>query len=97
MNTIKINVRKNSLTFDFSSLNFNDTLNALLNAILAAANQTVLNAPAEQQPQLREALFHAMNQQFSTLLASFDPETDMRPDLTAEAMLDAELNYLSKQ
>lgn len=66
-------------------------INTCLTSILATMNQAVAAAPPELRQQLKEHLFDSFNEAASSLLASFAPDIDLRPDITEEAILQLEL------
>lgn len=70
------------------------TAQEFLNSILAAQfnlfNNILRQAPEEEQTKLKEELYDMFNFAASAFLKAFDPERDLRPDLTAEAILAAE-------
>jgi len=59
---------------------------ALLQTLLSAYNQVSTAAPALQQQAVRENLYDLFNWKASTLLQTFIPDKDLRPDLTEEAI-----------
>lgn len=72
-------------------LTLNDILDLTLSANLAVMNSSLENVPTENKEQLKEHLFNTFNIAASALLAQFAPEIDLRPDITEEALLKAEL------
>lgn len=48
----------------------------------------------EDRQELKEYLFDQANEVFSTILASFAPEIDLRPDITEEAIMELEMKNL---
>lgn len=59
---------------------------ALLQTLLSAYNQVSSAAPADKQQLIRENLYDMFNWKASTLLQTFIPDKDLRPDLTEEAI-----------
>ncbi len=67
-----------------------DTLTAALCTVqLGAMKQTVSNS-GENGSQVEEALYHMYNLAASNLLSTFAPEIEMRPDITAQAIMELE-------
>lgn len=60
------------------------------NSILYYANAFLESVPAEKQPEVKGQMYDMLNEKFSALLELFAPEMELRPDLTAEALLKAE-------
>lgn len=81
-------------------LDFLTTTDLLLSALLAMMESTVEAAPPQHKLDVKEVLFESFNVAASTLLAQFAPHIELRPDITEEAILKAELdlapNYLNK-
>lgn len=67
-----------------------------LSACMAVMNTTLAKAPKEQEQDLKEHLFETFNIAASTLLAQFAPDIELRPDITEEAILNAELDIAHK-
>jgi len=60
-------------------------------SILGMLHQTLDQAKAEEKADLKEYLFDQSNELFSSILNAFAPEIELRPDITEEAILRAEL------
>lgn len=71
--------------------------NIVLTATLEFMETILQNAPDESKAQLKELIFNEFNDAASNLLARFAPEIDMRPDITEQAMLEAEVNYIDRK
>lgn len=79
-----------------NTIPFNTLNNMLLTAVLSAMNAIMEQArrdhlPYKQKQELKEYLFDEFNMAASTLLATFAPDIELRPDLTEEAILEMEL------
>lgn len=74
------------------NLNLEDTL-----LLLGSAFLHILNRAAETTPKDKEILYDSANALFSNILQSFAPEIEMRPDLTVEAILEAENAILDRK
>lgn len=72
-------------------------LSATLNCTLGVLNATVAKTPPEEREQCREAMYDLFNQSASALLEVFIPDKELRPDLTAEAIMKMENNLLDAQ
>ena len=61
---------------------------------LQMLNQSLANVPEEKKQEFKEHVFDQVNFLYSAILNNFAPEIEMHPDLTTEAMLEAEVNYI---
>jgi len=73
-----------------------EAINVFLSTILTMMNNTVKATPHHLQQDITNYLFDLFNQSASTLLAQFCPDKDLRPDITEEALLIAELQIQEK-
>lgn len=91
-NQIYFNIKddKVKLSFKDNSLSITDFLQVVSTGILTAMQGIVNSAPIEQQESIKEDLYDLYNAAASNTLHYFAPEIDMRPHLTAQAILDAE-------
>ena len=78
------------------AIDFPTMLDLTLSAVLAMLNSTVEHTPKQHKQDVKQLLFDSFNQAASTVLAQFAPEIDLRPDITEEAIFQAELNLLPK-
>lgn len=97
-NYIHIKLKDGKVGVNFqSNLPVDDFLALMSTAILSALRQTVAALPKEEQPSATEQLFDMYNAAASNTLHLFAPEIDMRPNLTEQAILEAENNILIRQ
>ena len=71
-----------------------DLLAALFTAVLSTARAMLASVPEEHQEDATEEIYDMINAGASNVLELFAPEIEMRPDLTVEALLDAENKIL---
>ena len=74
-------------------LNLEDALLLLGSAFLHILNRA---ADSNKDPAVKDALYDAANSLFSNILKEFAPEIEMRPDLTVQAILEAENAILDR-
>lgn len=72
-------------------------VSATLNCTLGVLNATVAHLPEEQKQQGREALYDMFNVAASALLEAFIPDKELRPDLTAEAIIKMENELINQK
>lgn len=70
-------------------------IDMILTAILPILNNVVQQTLPAHRPQIKAMLYDLTNQKMSALLETFAPEIEMRPSLTAEALLKAENEVLA--
>lgn len=63
---------------------------------LQMMNNILEDAPEEHKQQIKEFIFDQTNQLFSAVLDNFAPDIELRPDITEEAILKAELELHKK-
>jgi hypothetical protein len=73
-----------------------DYINITLTTQMNLFNHLVDNAPEDAKTKLKEDLYDLFNEAASAFLAAFAPEIELRPDLTAEAILKAENEILDE-
>lgn len=79
-------------------LSFEDMLDLTLSATLGVMNTIKQQAQdTKEQEQLEEYLFAMFNDAASALLAQFAPDLDLRPDITAEAIMELEDQQLQNK
>lgn len=71
----------------------NITLSAQMQIFKSIVNQA---KDADEDKTIKEDLYDMYNQAASAFLTAFAPEIELRPDLTAEAILKAENDILDK-
>lgn len=75
---------------------FEDLLQFTQTALLGFSNSVLKEAPPEQEEKVKEFIYDEMNQAFSRTLEFFAPEFELRADLTAQAILEAENKIIAK-
>jgi hypothetical protein len=97
MKTLTINYDDKGLTLKFSEPESADQVfNLALQTILSTVEQTIDTAPESVQAELRDHLYHYLNNSFTTLLELVDPQQSLRPTLTEAAILLAENQILDE-
>ena len=79
-----------------TNIQYKTMINMLMTAALSTMNAVMSQAkkdhlPYKKKQELKEYLFDEFNVAASTLLATFAPDIELRPDITEEAILKAEL------
>ncbi len=69
---------------------FEDLLQTLFSVMVSSAHGIVKDAPEEHKPIAKSALYDHMNLAASKALEIFAPEFELRPNLTALAIKEAE-------
>ncbi len=91
---MKITIEVNDNNQLMTKLEGNVTLDSLTTALctvqLGAMKQAVLLSPEETKEAATQTIYDLYNLAASNLLATFAPEIEMRPDLTATAILEME-------
>ena len=72
------------------AINANDLTNVLLSALLGCYRATVESAPEQHKEAVKRLLFDTFNIAASEFLKEFDPESDLHPELTELAIMEAE-------
>lgn len=75
---------------------FQETALLLGNVVLHMMQQFLEAVPEVHQEQTKEIIYNSMNEHFSSILESFAPEYELRPDLTVEAIMRAEDEIMSE-
>lgn len=70
---------------------------ALLSTIEGAHNTALEGIPPDYKEELQEFMYDELNLAFSNLLTRFAPHLELRPNLTAEAIMEAENAILDRQ
>lgn len=89
--TIKFTVKNGQASVSYTNpVSITDMFQIVFTGLLAGMNATVASCPEDQQVQAKEDLYDMLNAAASNTLAYFAPEIEMRPHLTADAILEAE-------
>ena len=80
----------NQLIVDAQGVALPNAIQLCLGAIEAMCKQTLSRADDTLKPALEEDMYEMINLGASTLLSRLFPEIEMRPDLTVDALLQAE-------
>lgn len=94
--TIKIANEQMSLTAK-ESIALPDLMLVLLTGLLQAMQTTVSRAPEEDRQAIKEDIYDMFNQGASNVLTHFAPDIEMRPDLTAQAILEKENEIIDRE
>lgn len=65
-------------------------MRVMLTGILSGMQNTLSQAPEEDQQNVKEELYDMLNHGASNLLQIFAPDLELRPNLTTQAILEAE-------
>jgi hypothetical protein len=77
---------------------FDETLQLTFTTLLTIMNEMIATAPAEVNPvALKEYLYDQVNMAMSNFLHIFAPEIEMRPDLTVDAIIEAENKIIAEK
>jgi hypothetical protein len=101
-------MRNNQIIFDIhdnkvrlhykdKSMTITDLLQVVSTGLLLTLKSIVDAAPENLRQQVTEDLYDMYNAAASNTLHYFAPEIDMRPHLTAQAILDAENSIIEKE
>lgn len=94
---IRISVDKaNQLTVDAQGVMLPNAIQLCLAGIEAMCKQTLSRADDTLKPALEEDMYEMINMGASTLLARLFPEIEMRPDVTVDALMQAEDEAFNK-
>jgi hypothetical protein len=94
---IRISVDKaNQLTVDAQGVMLPNAIQLCLAGIEAMCKQTLSRADDVLKPALEEDMYEMINMGASTLLARLFPEIEMRPDVTVDALMQAEDEVFNK-
>lgn len=101
--TIKVRVDANDkLNVELSKpTSVQDILSTLLCGCLATLRSVVDKAREEEGEevalQVRDEMYDIFNTGASNILEAFAPDKELRPDITAEALLELENSYIEKK
>ena len=99
MKSITINIHEDeSMSVGISgSIQFDDLISALMSTLLGAANGILKTAPEGMSiAEAKGTLYDMMNVAMSRTLEQFAPEFELHPNLTTQAILEAE-NQIIKE
>ena len=71
-------------------IGFDDLLSVTMSLNLGFMRQLVLNTPQANQEEAKGMLYDAFNKAASEILEQFAPEYELRPGLTAQAIMEME-------
>ena len=71
-------------------LAFDDLISMAMTLCLSAMNDVVQNAPEGKEEECKGVLYDFFNVAASNVLKTFAPELELRPNLTAQAIMEAE-------
>lgn len=77
-------------------MNAEQLTNTLLSVLFSVYKDNIQSVPEEHQPLITKHLFDNFNAAASEFLKQLDPNSDLRPDLTEEAILEAENAILER-
>lgn len=77
-------------------MSFEDLLQVTQTAVLGHAKQVMEQVPQDDVEEVKGAFYDLMNQAFSRTLEFFAPELELHPNLTAQAILEAENALIEK-
>ena len=77
-------------------MNAEQLTNTLLSVLFSVYKTNIENVPEIHRPLITKHLFDNFNAAASEFLKQLDPNSDLRPDLTEEAILEAENAILEK-
>lgn len=90
-NKIRITVTDGKIQYNTrEDSNVMDLMTVLFAVMQGAMRQVVRSAPAEYQADIKGTLYDMLNVAASNTLKGFAPELELRPTLTAQAILEAE-------
>ena len=86
---MRIIIRENTIECK-PPMNAEQLINTLLSVLFSVYRDNIQSVPEVHQPLITKHLFDNFNAAASEFLKQLDPESDLRPDLTEEAILAAE-------
>ena len=86
---MRIIIRENTIECK-PPMNAEQLTNTLLSVLFSVYQSNIHDVPEEHRPLITKHLFDNFNAAASEFLKQLDPESDLRPDLTEEAILAAE-------
>ena len=93
--TINLNEETKQLTMESSKpIRVDDFMTMLFTAQLSMLREATPNPEDPAYNEIRDLLYDNFNQGASMVLSLYAPDQTLRPDLTAEAMLEAENKYM---
>lgn len=95
--TIQLNDQNQMKIKTQNPISFEDLLQITQTALLGHAKAVLQTAPPEDEEKVKGWFYDLMNQAFSRTLEFFAPEYELRPDLTAQAILEAENQLIERK
>lgn len=92
---MRIIIRENTVECK-PPMNAEQLTNTLLSVLFSVYQDNIRSVPEEHQPLITKHLFDNFNTAASEFLAQLAPGADLRPDLTEEAILEAENAILDR-
>lgn len=92
---LTIVVNDNGTSFANQPITLEMATNTLMTGLLNIANSINATIPEEHQTEFKEATYDTFNQLFTAFLESWIPDSELRQDLAAEAILDLENQKLN--
>ena len=92
---MRIIIRENTIECK-PPMNAEQLTNTLLSVLFSVYQSNIHDVPEEHRPLITKHLFDNFNTAASEFLKQLDPESDLRPDLTEEAILEAENAILDR-
>ena len=86
---MKITIKRNEEGIAFKAdkeMGFDTAMELLITATLAVMNDFASKVPEEHRQKVKEAIYDNYNESASSLLDTFMPDKELRPDLTEEAI-----------
>lgn len=97
-NQIYFNVKDDKVKLSYKNpMTITDFITVVSTGILSVLQSVVQAAPEADRQAIQEDLYDIYNAAASNTLHYFAPEIDMRPHLTAQAILDAENQLIEKE
>lgn len=92
---MRIIIRENTIECK-PPMNAEQLTNTLLSVLFSVYRDNIQSVPEEHQHLITKHLFDNFNAAASEFLKQLDPNSDLRPDLTEEAILEAENAILDR-
>lgn len=93
---MRIIIRENTIECK-PAMNAEELTNTLLSVLMGVYRNTIDNTPVEHQANMTKHLFDGFNVMASEFLKVLDPEADLHPELTEQAILEAENAILERE
>lgn len=97
-NKIVLEISDNNISLSMENpMNILDLMELTLQLQIQAMSQFIEQVPEEEREEVKKDLYNKYNEGASALLETFAPEYELRPDLTAEAILRAENEIIEEK